>query len=124
MGKLLWPYTKGVKGTSSDATAFTLADLSVSPELHDRVIHVEAIVLATETADHDEVASYHLAATFKVDAGVLSQVGTTTVIHTAESTGGWAATLDASGTTIRVRATGAADTDIRWSADVYSWGLN
>lgn len=80
---------------------------------------VIAKIIATETADFDEIGDYMLEGAFKNDGGTLSLVGSVRSLHTAnESTGGWDATLDASGTTIRVLVTGAADTAVTWLVDL------
>lgn len=79
---------------------------------------VWATITARETADSDEVASYVRAASFKRDGDVLSLVGSVATPLTAESTGGWDATLDASGDDIRVRVTGAAATAIKWLTEL------
>jgi hypothetical protein len=81
--------------------------------------HVVLNVLATEIEDFDEVGSYQRIATFKNDGGTLSIVGSVTSVHTAENTAGWDVTLDASGTNIRIRITGAAATKIAWQIDAY-----
>jgi len=82
----------------------------------DKIYHVEAMVVASETVDHDEAASYHLAGTFKNDAGILTQIGATTVVHVAEDNAAWDANFNISGTTIQILATGAAATNINWSS--------
>lgn len=71
-------------------------------------------VTARETVDSDEVAGYVMVGTFKRDGGTLSLVGSVAALLTAETTGGWAATMDADGDDIRVRVTGASSTDIKW----------
>ena len=52
------------------------------------------------------------------DGAAAATFGTVTqrVIH--EDVGGWDATADASGNTLRIRVTGAAATTINWTADV------
>jgi hypothetical protein len=74
--------------------------------------------VATETADFDEVAGYERIATFKNDGGTLSLVGSVSTPHTAESTSGWDCTIDASGSDIRVRVTGAGSTNVTWLAQL------
>jgi hypothetical protein len=115
------PYTSTATGqltqsTEVDTTDATVTSLYTEATSNDIAYHMEAAIVATETDAHDEVASYLIAATFKNDGGVLTQVGSTTVMHSAEDTAGWDATFDASGTTIRLRVTGAASTNITWHA--------
>jgi hypothetical protein len=101
----------GVPVNTTDATQTTSATF---PTKSNRAYLAIARVAATETTDFDEVAGYERIATFKNDGGTLTLVGSVTSVHTAESTAGWDVTLDASGTDIRVRVTGAADTNVTW----------
>lgn len=61
---------------------------------------------------------YELAATFKDVSGTTTQVGTTTVLHSAENTVGWDCTIDNSGTSIRVRVTGSASNTVVWKGHI------
>lgn len=83
----------------------------------DRVYQVLAKILAVETEDHDEAASYILVGVFLNDGGTLSQVGSTTDVSTIESTGGWAVAFDVDGDEIQIIVTGAASTNIAWLID-------
>jgi hypothetical protein len=99
--------------TSTDNDAITTIE-SFST-LADHSYHVEAIVVGTETDDHDETASYHMIGTFKRDGAVLSQLGTTNYVHEEEDTGTWDCVFDTSGTAIRIRVTGGpATTNVDW----------
>lgn len=102
---------------TTDATQGTAARFDTSFWAN-AVFTVLARVTARETADSDEAAGYILAATFKRDGNVLAIVGAATVVHSAEDTGGWAATLDADGDDIRVRVTGAAATLVKWLSEL------
>lgn len=116
------PSRAGVYTNTTDATVTTAAVFST---VNNRGYKIVAKVTGIATDDFDEVGSYMLAATFKNDAGTLTQVGSTRSLHTAdESVGGWDATIDASGTDIRVRVTGASATPISWlvEADVTEVG--
>ena len=97
--------------TTTDATETTASTLATQS---DRTYHVTTYVVATETTDHDESASYVIHGTFKNDGGTLTAIGTTSQTHIAEDTTSWDASYDVSGTDIRVRVTGAASTNIRW----------
>jgi hypothetical protein len=107
------PYTErvGALHFTNDATQVTGL---LIPTRANHVYYVEVDVLASETADFDEMAGYKRIAAFKNDGGTLTLLGSVAATFTAETTSGWDVTLDASGTNIRVRLTGAASTDISW----------
>ncbi len=104
----------GVAINTTDATQTVAATIAT---VTDRAYQVIAKVLATETADHDEIASYVLIAAFKNDGGTLAQVGATTDVSTIESTGGWAVDFAVSGTDIQIKVTGAGSTLVSWLVD-------
>lgn len=117
---------KGIYVNTTDATQTTAARFTTKSDRgYLAVVHV----VAQETADHDETASYIVAGTFQNDGGTLTLVSTVTTIHEKETTAGWAVTLDAAtedmdgdGTSesknIRVRVTGAAATLVTWLVDL------
>lgn len=115
------PHTQGVYTNTTDGTQTTAATF---PTRTDHAYGVLVRILATETTDFDEQAAYIRHALFKNDGGTLALVGSITSVSTIESTGAWDVTLDASGTDIRVRVTGAAATNITWlvNADVVEVG--
>lgn len=104
----------GVGLSTTDATETVAATI---PTFTDRAYHVHATIVATETDDHDEVASYEIAATFKNDGGTVTQVGSTGEIYAGESTGGWAVAFAVDGTNIQIKVTGAAATNVSWLVD-------
>lgn len=104
----------GVGLNTTDATQTVAATIATDS---DSAYQVIARVLATETTDHDEIASYVLVAAFKNDGGTLTQVGATTAVSTIESTGGWAVDFDVDGTDIQIKVTGAGSTNISWLVD-------
>lgn len=106
---------RGVYVNTTDATQTVATTFQTKSN---KAYHVDAKIVATETADFDEVASYVRRATFKNDGGTLTLIGSITSDHTGESTSGWDVTLDASGTTIRALVTGASATDVTWLADL------
>jgi len=112
--------TQSAEVATTDATVTSLWTLTT---VSDTIYQVRATVIATETTDHDEAASYELIATFKNDGGTLTQVGTTTVAHSAEDTAGWDAVFDVSAGDIRVRVTGAAATNVSWHGIVNYAGI-
>jgi len=100
---------------TTDATVTTLH--SVSTVSNNSYI-VEAKVLARRTGGSagtaSDTAGYKIIGVFKNNAGTLTQVGTTTIEHTSEDQAGWNCTFDTSGTTIRVRVTGATNNNVTW----------
>lgn len=119
----------GVYVNTTDATQTTAARFTTKS---DRGYLAVAHVIAQETADHDETASYIVAGTFQNDGGTLTLVSTVTTIHEKETTAGWGVTLDAAtedndgdltsdNKNIRVRVTGASSTAVTWlaSLDIY-----
>lgn len=118
--ELMRPSRTGQTVVTTDTTKTTIATLET---VNDRVYHVVATIVAiNDTAA--TVASYILAATFKNDGGTLSQVGSTSTVHSAESNASLASTIEASGTDILVTGTGLSATNIRWKADVKSHGFD
>lgn len=99
--------------STTDATETSIGTYTTAD---DYVYHVEAEVLGTVNGGGN-AATYKLIASFKNDSGTLSQIGSTTTVHSAEDAAGWDATIDSSGTDIRVRVTGVAATNIDWRAD-------
>ena len=80
--------------------------------------HVEAIVTGRRTAGGSDMASYHIAGTFRNAGGTLTQRGTTTVIHTAEDAAGFDANFAISGTSIQVRVAGSDTFNMQWNATI------
>jgi hypothetical protein len=107
--------TRGVYVNTTDATQTTAATFSTKTN---KAYGVVAKVTATETVDFDEQAFYIRTALFKNDGGTLALVGSVGTPTTIESTSGWDVTLDASGTDIRVRVTGAAATVMTWKVEL------
>jgi hypothetical protein len=64
----------------------------------------------------EDGAGYVFYSTFKNVAGTATQIGSTTAAVTHESVAGWAATHGVSGQDIRLSFTGAATTNITWTA--------
>lgn len=100
---------------TTSATVTTLATLTPGTN---RLRQIEAQVLAKRTGGSagaaGDIAGYTIRATVQDIAGVCEVIGQTAV-HTAEDQAAWDCVFDASGTTIRLRVTGAANNDIQWS---------
>lgn len=117
------PYTERV-GTiwrTDDATQVTAL---LIPTRADHAYHITLRALAIETDAFDEAAGYTSYGAFLNDGGTLAIIGAVAATFNAEVTAGWAITMDASGTNIRVRITGAAATVVTWqlAADVLEIG--
>ena len=96
---------------TTDGTVTTLDIFELDDET---TYHMRTIVIGVVDGGANR-ASYEFAGTFyRTGAGSATQEGTTTAIHTAESVAGYAATYDVTGTTVRVRVTGAAATAMKW----------
>ena len=105
---------------TTDATVTTLLTIATASNT---TYLVRAFVAARRTGGASGTASdsagYTFVGTFKNASGTLTQVGTTTAVHTAEDQAAWNATFDVSGTDIRIRVTGAANNDITWHASAW-----
>ena len=112
--------TERLQSGTVNTTDATVTTLDTHSTASDTVTHVTAVVVAKQTTDFSEMASYRITGTFKNDGGVLTQVGTTTVEHSAESDAAWDCVFDTSGTDIRVRVTGVVATNISWHASLNS----
>lgn len=98
---------------TTDATVTTLSSISVEDG---KTTHIEATVSARKT-DGTAGATYSLHSSFRRTGGTTTQIGgITTVSHIAEDDSSWNATTDVSGSTVRIRVTGAAATIIDWTS--------
>ena len=124
LANVLAPVTThlGVVVKTTDATQTVAGRFKTAA---DTAYFVDVKVVATETADHDEVATYWRQACYKNDGGTLSLVGAEReVVTDNESTGGWdfdlavgSEDVEGDGTTdatIQFKVTGAASTAITW----------
>jgi hypothetical protein len=59
-------------------------------------------------------AGYVIVGTFRRSGGTTTQVGATSVVHSAEDVAGWGAAYDISGAVVRVVVTGALATTVGW----------
>tara|TARA_Y100000310_G_C20699561_1_gene828482 strand:+ start:5920 stop:7191 length:1272 start_codon:yes stop_codon:yes gene_type:complete len=105
--------TMSITGDTTDGTP---QSVTLFTSENDTGIHVTVKVVGMETVDSDETASYVLHGTFQNDNGTLTQIGSTTSAHTAESTAGWDCDFSVSSPDIQITFTGAASTDINWMA--------
>lgn len=101
--------TKGAVQTA-DATVTTVATYTPTDGT---VVSVRATLVGRKT-DGTQGASYLVVGTFRRAGGTTSLIGSATELAAHEDDVAWAATLDASGTDVRLRATGKAATTIDW----------
>lgn len=99
-------------GQTTDATQKTLGTYTPADAT---AINVKVQVVGRKS-DGSQAAGYLLEATFRRSGSTTTQVGSTTAVATHEDDASWDATLDASGTDVRVRVTGKASTTIDWTA--------
>lgn len=106
------PVTSAVQ--TDDATVTTLQELIIAP---DRTYFVEAIIAARRTGGvagtADDGAVYIRRAMVTTKLGVVT-INAVQDGLTQEDQAGWDATFDVSGTTLRVRVTGAVGNGINW----------
>lgn len=101
---------------TTDATETTLATFETEV---DTTYFVDAKIVAKETDDADESATYWKQACVQNDGGTVALVGSVRdVVTDNEDTGGWDATIDVDSDDIRVRVTGAGSTNVTWRAIV------
>jgi len=104
-------WTNPAEVSTTDGTETTLDSLST---VSNALYHITATIVAVNSDFHDDGASYVLHGTFKNDGGTLTQIGTTSVAHNAESDSNWDAKFDVSGTDVRARVTGVLNRGINW----------
>lgn len=111
--------TLALMSESVQTTDATVTDVSTFTTVPSKVFYVIAEIAAINAGDLTTGAAYVRSAAFRTSAaGVLTIIGAVATTVTIEDTAGWDATIDASGTDIRVRVTGAAATTVNWRAQV------
>lgn len=113
----------GQSVTTTDATVTTLSNYQTKPG---KAYFAKVDILGLNTALTQAAGYRWTGAFFTTAAGVLAQVGASSAIGTAvESNAAWDSLLEASGTEIRTRVTGAAATTIVWrgTLDIVEVGL-
>lgn len=102
------------KVRTTDATVTTLHTHAIPV---DTTVKVRGEVAARRTGGSggsaNDGAGYDVSFTAKNSAGTAALIGSAT-ITSMEDQAGWAVTVDASGGSIRVRVTGAANNNISW----------
>jgi len=96
---------------TTDSTVTTLDSFTIP---NDSTMIVSSAISAI-TNDYTNGGAFSLTAAFRNNAGTVAQIGTTQSTSLLDNSS-WAATIDNSGTTIRIRVTGVLATTITWSA--------
>jgi hypothetical protein len=101
---------------TTDATVTTLEAVTIPVN---KTLLCTGLVVARRTGgasgSANDGAGYVVEFVAKNTAGTAALIGAGTVTTLGESVAGWDVTLSASGGTIRVRVTGAANTNITWN---------
>ena len=115
--------TTGQHIKTTDATVTVLSQFQTNPSKGNIVI----VAITGLNNALTQAAGYKWTGTFfTTAAGVLAQAGSSSAVGTAqESNAAWDTVLEASGTVIRTRVTGAAATVITWrgTMDILEVGL-
>lgn len=110
------------RAATTNNTVTTLLTLTVPAST---TYMVEAMVVARRTGGSsgtaEDGAGYVVRATVKNVAGTATLIGAVSATYTAEDQAGWDATLDVTGTTVRVRVTGATNNNITWHCTARVW---
>ncbi len=105
-----------ISQSTSDATITNIYTFATSS---DRIYSIRGIVTVQNT-DITKYGEYTLKGSWTNDSGVITaRHAGTGVTEEYESDAGLTVTLDFTGTTLRVRVTGIAATDLRWHARIY-----
>lgn len=105
-----------VTQTTADATITNLYTFATAD---DRIYSIRGVVTVQNT-DITKYGEYTLKGSWTNDSGVLTARHTGTgITEEYESDAGLVVTLDFTGTTLRVRVTGLAATDLRWHGRIY-----
>jgi hypothetical protein len=101
---------------TTDATVTTLYTFTLAAST---ITFIEVRVAARRTGGvsgtAEDGAAYILNAVYKMVSGTTATViGSVAQTVVGESQGGWDATLDATGATVRVRVTGASNNNVTW----------
>lgn len=97
--------------TTADATPTAVLTVAIPTGC---VVHIRWVMTGRQVSVVTDAATYERVSTFVNNAGTVTQIGTTSSLHTAEATAGWDVTTNISGTNVQLRGTGAAATNIRW----------
>lgn len=101
--------------STTDATATTLTSFTVPT---DSAVYLKARIIGRRTGgasgSNGDAAVYERSARFKNVGGTVT-IANLQTDYTSEDQNGWNGTLDVSGTSARVRVTGAANNNITWT---------
>lgn len=96
---------------TGDATATAVLTVAIPTGC---VVHIRWTMNARNVSVVTDAATYERVSTFVNNAGTVTQIGTTSSLHTAEATAGWDVSTNISGANVQLRGSGAAATNIRW----------
>jgi hypothetical protein len=96
---------------TTDATVTTLDSFTLASN----TAVTWSVTVTAVKSGMTQAAGYSRTATFRNNAGTVTQVGATQDGYTVEDDAAWDVTIDNSTTTIRCRVTGVAATNIRWT---------
>ena len=100
---------------TTDATIETVGS-GVLPE--GRMVEVRASVVARKTDDSAHEAWELVGTFYRPTGGSVTQIGTTTTVHSTATGTGWTCVMATSAQQVNVRGTGAAATAIDWYCDL------
>jgi hypothetical protein len=104
----------GAQTTDANFTKALTLELTESGYCYNILAQIQGHRTGGAAGAADDSAGYVIAGTFKNSSGVVTQVATTTVIHSAEDQAGWDADFNISGTDVEVRVKGATDNNVDW----------
>ena len=102
------------QGAIQTSNSTSIKSLAISTDV-DKTYQVMAYIIGSRA---DEVAtdtgSYILAGTFKNSGGTLTQLGSTTTVHSAEDNSSYDASIGVGGTNIEINVTGLTGRTVDW----------
>ena len=98
--------------TTTDATVTSVLEYTPTDAY---VTQIKARVIGRKS-DGTAGAAYEVTACVRRAGGTVTLIGAVAATSTMEDNASWAATIDVSGTLVRVRVTGVAATTINWKA--------
>lgn len=114
--QLSYLFTTGATVSTTDATATTIATITIPPETT-MLIDVKVVARRTggSSGTDEDGAAYIVAAAYKNVAGTATEIGET-AIFAAEDQVGWGCAFSGSGANALLKVTGAANNNVDWSA--------
>lgn len=105
--------------TTTDATTTTINTIAISAS---NTYMIEARIVARRTGGAagtaDDGAVYIIVGSFTTKTGTVTQLGTTTTVHSGEDQGAWGAQFTVSGANVLVQVTGAGSNNVTWHSTI------